>query len=31
LGHGRYPKSPWQRVDKWCSTLVTVPSSASHR
>jgi hypothetical protein len=21
LGHGRYPKSPWQRVDKWCSTL----------
>jgi len=21
-GHGRYPKSPWQRVDKWSSALV---------
>jgi SRSO17 transposase len=20
-GHGRYPKSPWQRVDKWCGAL----------
>lgn len=20
-GRGRYPKSPWQRVDKWCSDL----------
>jgi SRSO17 transposase len=20
-GHGRYPKSPWQRVDKWSSAL----------
>jgi SRSO17 transposase len=20
-GHGRHPKSPWQRVDKWCSAL----------
>ncbi len=21
LGHGRHPKSPWQRVDKWCAAL----------
>ena len=20
-GHGRHPKSPWQRVDKWCGAL----------